>query len=263
VRILRSRYTLLLIWTGACLLPAPALLSTIAAPVAARCFEWCDLDRMLAMAAIVIIGTVWLVVTLLALWLSTRALPLERRSGERRRFAAFAALASAALPLVLSLVSVTSGRGIALFLVFLFFALQVIAGYALAAGARFSPVRWAALWLMVLATLTISPLVRADNVFINTLALSAYGFVGFDVGLALLAATAWPDHVGERPGLLLLIASSLLSLAATVYSVRFHQSIGVGALAGIALAIGWLWIGIVSLRSRFKPSAAEPSSAGT
>jgi hypothetical protein len=256
----RGRYKFLLIWTALCLLPMPALVGKLAAPIPPGCFEWCGLDAQIAGWLIGVISVIWLVVTLVAFWISTQLERRVERAEHRRTFSALAALGAGCLPLVVIVGLLGHDLGLASLMIWISFVLQVVAGRALAAGARFSPVRWAALWFMAIATLALasSPFLRLDNVYVNSL------FAAFYVGLALLAIAAFREYARERPGLVLLAAGSLLAVADTVYSLRIHQSLWIAGFALPATAIGWMWIGVVLLRTRssaIAPAANSPHLA--
>jgi hypothetical protein len=256
VRSFRGRDKFLLIWTALCLLPMPLLVAGLAAPVPAGCFEYCGLSAQIGGWLIAVIFIVWLVVTLVASWVSTQLERQPQRTRHRQTLSAVASLGAGFL-LFLVTIRVPGDRWLATVIVWISFVLAVVAGRALAAGARFSPVRWAALWFMAVATLSMvsAPFLRLADVQMNGL------FVAFYAGLALLAIAAFREHTAERPGLALLAAGSFLAIVNIGYSLVFHDSVPFAVLAIPASTAGWIWIGVMLLRMRSSPDSTSVGAA--
>jgi hypothetical protein len=261
MRLFRPPFAFLLAWTVLCALPVAALLPVVtrATPPPGTCFEWCDVDKLLANGVIRLVTAVWIVVGLIAVWRWNRGQPTsDRRARSRQLAGSTAVLAAAAL--AGSLVLAYSGAyEFFAVLVVVASALQLVAANELAAWTRPRAVATTALCVMTLATLALTAaLIFGTSVYSPFWQVSIFASLAFLGALLALIARATVEPIPGRLALIVLALATAAALAGYAIAL-LHLPLPdpVRSLVGTALPslsiAGWALFGIATLVTEEHP----------
>lgn len=255
MRLPRSPYPRLILWTVLALLPIPWLVGAMTAPIFPGCFEWCDLGQQFAALGFRLVGVLWLLVVLMVSWSWQAREPTV---------AAVSSLVAGPLLLFVALdVFVLSYEVIATDLVYLAWVLSL--GLQLPPVWRLSQRRGPSIPLrMVVAIMNLAVVVAACAlVFLGTSVPWGAGpnvvfvcWVVFVGCLIPISVAAWRDGAAAPSvvGPLIAACVPILLLPAAVIA---PGDIAYVVFLNLPLStLAWLWIGTSWLRGRETPTFA-------
>lgn len=252
MRVTGLRRGCLAVTTAAALVLIVALATVLVQPIDPACPEYCDLEQVVATAAIALVALTWLVVVLLIAW---------GARGQDPGLAAAAAVAAAVLQVVMAALDTMLWLTPSLqdsqvwpldeLTVVLAMGVQLPAIWRLAARAQHQAAGRLAIAVTGLAALAaaVAFVALGATMVSQGSQVEFVAYLAFSAGLAVLAAGAWATIGPARPGVALVGGAALFYAAVGGwFYLSPTDANGILLLAAPIAALGWLWIGWTWLR---------------